>query len=207
MTLFHAVSAGFLVGLSVVVPVGPISLLCAQRTLAFGAKIGISTGLGAATVTVTYACLIVAGLDAAGPWLASSQHVLNTAGGLVLIGMATRTLLRERAAPSRLVRGAPSPARAYLSAMLVNLVNPLGPLLMLAALASADLTHAGSVGLEAASLLGLLCAAVVWWVGFNGAIGAMRTRATPDVLRWLNVLASLLLSLYGALTLARALNP
>ena len=36
-------------GLCVAIPFGPIGLMCVQRTLAFGIRIGVASGMGAAT--------------------------------------------------------------------------------------------------------------------------------------------------------------
>jgi threonine/homoserine/homoserine lactone efflux protein len=36
-------------GLCVAIPFGPIALMCVQRTLAFGVRFGIASGMGAAT--------------------------------------------------------------------------------------------------------------------------------------------------------------
>jgi threonine/homoserine/homoserine lactone efflux protein len=55
---------GFLLGLSVAAPVGPIGLLCIRRSLALGSRYGLVTGLGAATADAFY------GVIARGPIVA-----------------------------------------------------------------------------------------------------------------------------------------
>ena len=60
--------AGVGVGLTVAAPVGPMGILCIQRTLTSGAAAGLATGLGAATVHLGRKmirrhpqCLVIAG--------------------------------------------------------------------------------------------------------------------------------------------------
>src|SRR5215208_6375888 len=80
MTHHDFLLAGLLVGFSIAVPIGPMSLLCIQRTLASGAGIGISAGLGAATVNIAYGAVILLGLDWLSPWMASGQRLLSALG-------------------------------------------------------------------------------------------------------------------------------
>ena len=41
-------SGGFLIGLVVAVPIGPVNLICIRRTLSYGALSGFLSGLGGA---------------------------------------------------------------------------------------------------------------------------------------------------------------
>jgi threonine/homoserine/homoserine lactone efflux protein len=53
---------GFIIGISIAAPVGPIGVLCIQRTLAPGKLYGISTGCGAATADAIYGLIAAFGL-------------------------------------------------------------------------------------------------------------------------------------------------
>jgi threonine/homoserine/homoserine lactone efflux protein len=77
--------AGLLVGFSIAVPIGPMGLLCIQRTLVSGMRVGVSTGLGAATTNVLYGALILLSLDTAASSVASGGRVLSFAGGIFLL--------------------------------------------------------------------------------------------------------------------------
>lgn len=48
---------GIIIGLSIAVPVGPIGVLCINRTLAQGRISGLVSGLGAATADAIYSCV------------------------------------------------------------------------------------------------------------------------------------------------------
>lgn len=45
---------GLIIGFAIAAPVGPIGVLCIQRSLHDGFKIGLMTGLGAALADGTY---------------------------------------------------------------------------------------------------------------------------------------------------------
>lgn len=82
--------AGMLVGLSVAVPIGPMGLLCIERTLTSGPRVGILTGFGAATMNTAHAAVIIAGLGWLAPLIASAGRALGFAGGLFCCGVRPR---------------------------------------------------------------------------------------------------------------------
>jgi hypothetical protein len=124
--------AGLLVGFSIAVPIGPMGLLCIQRTLASGLRAGVSTGLRAATANVLCGALIILGLDKVASLAASGGRVLNVAGGVFLLCSAARMALRQRSPRDQLQPAALSPLAAYVSAVVFNATNPLSPILIVA---------------------------------------------------------------------------
>src|SRR6185295_7970839 len=92
MTSLDLVTRGAALGFSVAAPVGPIGLLCTQRTLNRGRLHGLAVGLGAATADALYG--LVAGLGLA--WVSSAANSsgpwLRLIGALFLISLGVRTL-------------------------------------------------------------------------------------------------------------------
>src|SRR5262245_17066174 len=62
-------SKGLLIGLAIAAPVGPIGVLCIQRSLQTGFKIGLMTGMGAAVADGVYGLIAGFGLTAISSWL------------------------------------------------------------------------------------------------------------------------------------------
>jgi hypothetical protein len=75
---------GFLIGLSIAAPIGPISVLCIRRTLAEGRLVGIVSGLGGATGDAIYGCVAGFGLTFISNILIGQQAWLRLIGGLFL---------------------------------------------------------------------------------------------------------------------------
>ena len=63
ITLSTIILTGFLIGFVLSIPVGPIAVLCIQRTLNRGKYHGWITGIGASTSDVFYAALAIFGLS------------------------------------------------------------------------------------------------------------------------------------------------
>ena len=62
--LIKSISAG----IAIAAPVGPMSLLCRQRTLGGGRAAGLAFGAGIVAADFTYACLGAFGLTALSSW-------------------------------------------------------------------------------------------------------------------------------------------
>ena len=196
--------AGLLVGFSIAVPIGPMGLLCIQRTLASGLRAGVSTGLGAATANVLCGALIILGLDKVASLAASGGRVLNFAGGVFLLCSAARMALRQRSPRDQLQPAALSPLAAYVSAVVFNATNPLSPILILGLLAPIIGQSAPSLGGAAALLFGMFAAATTWWVCLSGGIALLRSRLSPGILVIVNQVAGAILTVYGVAALARS---
>ena len=206
MTTDLPVLTGLLIGLSIAAPIGPMGILCIQRTLASGMRIGLSTGLGAATMNLVYASLVVAFFGQAAGWVEHRAHLIAACSGVFLLWTAARLFWRRAAGPA----GAPvraTAAGAYLSAAMLNATNPMSLVLMFALLSPVLGGAAAPVGWRSAALLGgLFGGAVTWWVCLSGATAALRRRLRPGVLVQVNRVAGALIAGYGLLALARSLG-
>ena len=196
--------AGLLVGLSVAMPIGPMGLLCIQRTLASGPRVGICTGLGAATMNTTHAAVIIAGLDRLAPLMASAGRVLGFAGGLFLLWCAVKTLMRRRTSLVGSSATQLSPMMAYGTAVAFNAINPMSLVLMLALLSPIIGVSGPSFAQAATLLLGVFIAVVSWWVCLASGVNLLRSRLSPGMLLVVNQIAGIGLTIYGAAALVRS---
>jgi putative LysE/RhtB family amino acid efflux pump len=204
MTNHVTLVAGLLTGFAIAVPIGPVGLLCIQRTLAAGMAVGVSTGLGAATVNIAYGALVLLGLNALAPWMAGGSRALSAAGGIFLLWSAFRALRSRRPATGVPCTPAPSAVAAYGSAVVFNAGNPMA-LILVVALISPLAEHATlSWTCDLTFLLGMFAAATTWWVCLSAVIALLRSRLSPAMLAWVNQAAGLMLTVYGVLALLRS---
>ena len=88
---------GVVIGFSIAAPVGPIGVLCIQRSLAEGRRVGLATGLGAATADAAYGCVAGFGITAVSGFLVGQRLWLSAAGGLFLCVLGVRTFFSRPA--------------------------------------------------------------------------------------------------------------
>lgn len=75
---------GLLIGILVSAPMGPVGMLCIQRTLSKGRWHGFVTGLGAMVSYIIYAMLTSLGMGVVVNFVEANQAPLQLAGSLVL---------------------------------------------------------------------------------------------------------------------------
>jgi len=92
---------GIIIGLAIAAPVGPIGVLCIQRSLKNRTS-GLLTGLGAATADALYGFVGAFGIVIISGFLVEQRFLLQLLGGLFLIYLAIRTLATK---PKKKQRG------------------------------------------------------------------------------------------------------
>jgi len=84
---------GWLLGLSIAAPVGPIGVLCIRRSIADGPRVGFICGLGAAVADMAYALVGGFALAAVSPLLVRGHVAMAAIGGAFLVYLGVRTFL------------------------------------------------------------------------------------------------------------------
>lgn len=197
---------GFILGFAIAMPVGPIGLLCIQRTLNQGQLIGLVSGLGAATADGFYGAVAAFGLTMISAFLVQQQFWLGLVGGLFLCYLGVRTVLAKPAANAAHAeaRGVVS---AYTSTLLLTITNPLTILAFAAIFAGAGLATGGGDGWSAALMvLGVFCGSATWWFLLSGGVALLRSRISTNVLLWVNRAAGIMIIVFGVLAVIRVVT-
>lgn len=192
---------GALIGLAIAAPVGPIGVLCIRRTLADGRLTGFISGLGAATADLFYGLIAVLGLTALADLLVGVSFWSRLIGGLFLCYLGLRTLLAQPAERPTEVNGRGLMA-AYLSTLFLTLTSPATIIAFTAIFAGLGAGSVADSYLEGVVLAsGVSAGSALWWLFLSSTTGMLRSRITPELLRWINVIAGLIILGFGALAL------
>ncbi|NLX80614.1 MAG: LysE family transporter [Proteiniphilum sp.] len=76
---------GFIIGILVSAPMGPIGILCVQRTLNRGRWHGFFTGLGAMMSDLIYALIMLGGISIIDEFFTKNEILLQVLGSIVLM--------------------------------------------------------------------------------------------------------------------------
>ena len=79
---------GFIIGVIVSAPLGPVGVLCIQRTLNKGRWYGFVTGVGAAMSDIAYALLTGYGMSFVFDYVNKNLFYLQLLGSIMLLGFA-----------------------------------------------------------------------------------------------------------------------
>ncbi|CAI8720749.1 MULTISPECIES: LysE family translocator [Pseudomonas] len=188
-----------LIGLCIAAPVGPIGLLCIQRSLTQGWRAGFATGLGAATADAIYGFIGALGISALITTLVGWKPWLCIFGGAFLAYVGYRIITSE--ATSSRSSGEPyKPWRAYSTTLLLTLSNPMTILSFIAIFAAiSDGVGAGQSNSYALALMvtGIFLGSAGWWLGLSGFSALFATRLSNSKLKLINVFSASTITLLG----------
>ncbi len=124
--ILYTMWRGLAIGIIISAPMGPVGILCVQRTLNKGRKTGLYTGVGAAISDIFYCILTGFGLSFIEEFLERNSNIIQLLGSVVLIGFGVYLF---KSNPSRKLRKPQEqriPAgRDILNGFLFTFSNPL----------------------------------------------------------------------------------
>ena len=196
---------GFLIGFSIAAPVGPIGVLCIRRTLAYGRRSGLASGLGAATADALYGGVAAFGLTLISHFLIQQQFWFRLVGGGFLLSLGVRAFLSHPEGDPSLARRSDL-AGDFLSTVFLTLTNPLTILSFAAIFAGLGLGATGGTYIDAGVMvLGVLLGSALWWWILSFGVGAFRDRFSLRGLRWVNRISGIIILGFGVAAIGSCL--
>ena len=189
---------GIIIGLTLAAPVGPLALICIQRTVTEGRLHGIFSGIGVATADSFYAAVTFLGLTVISGLIIAQQYLFRFLAGVVLILIGIRVFLSIPSAISAKTEHE-TYLKDYLSMVALAIANPLTLVFFLVILPGYGVVIRGTSFLSAVEFVaGVFFGSTVWWVVLCGSIGSVRSRLSSENLGRINRVSGLLISCFGA---------
>ncbi|MEN6409914.1 MAG: LysE family translocator [Anaerolineaceae bacterium] len=194
---------GLVIGFSIAAPVGPIGVLCIRRTLQGGRRLGLVSGLGAATADAVYGSLAAFGVSLVVSLLTQQQFLLRVVGGIFLCYLGIRAFFFSR--PTDPTTQTPSTAslmQGYVSTFLLTLTNPMTILSFAAVFSGLGLaTQGGDPQSAMAVVAGVFCGSALWWFTLSLIVSPLRGPLTTRGMVWINRVSGVVLLAFGVLAL------
>jgi Putative threonine efflux protein len=166
---------GIIVGFSASVPLGPIGVLCIQRTLNRGRLAGFVSGLGAALSDTIYAIVAGFSLSFVLDIIEAQMMWLQLAGAVILIVMGVKIFLSNPAIQlRRQKRKSSSLIQDFVSTFFITITNPLAIFLFIAAFSVVGGEKQFDMQLMLVS--GVFIGAAAWWLTLTTLIGLFRQK-------------------------------
>lgn len=178
---------------------GPIGLLCIQRTLEKGRTSGFVSGLGAASADATYSAIAGFGLTIVSSVLITHQTPIRLLGGGFLLYLGVRTFRREPAEQAADAESQGGLLSDYGSTFLLTLTNPVTILAFGGILTSLGVSVGTEDGAVAVLIAGVFTGSALWWLLLSGGVGLFWTRITPTWMRRISQLAGVIIAGFGLL--------
>lgn len=168
---------GILIGVLASAPMGPVGILCVQRTLNKGRWYGFVTGIGAAISDIFYALIAGAGMSFVMDFIENEQNKfwLQLSGSVLLLAFGI-ACWRSNPMKNMHVSGNKKGTLLHngVTAFLVTFSNPLIIFLFLGLFAQLTFIipdHPWEMGIGYLSIVG---GALLWWFGLTWLIDKIR---------------------------------
>jgi len=201
LTGLWLVSKGLMAGLAIAVPVGPVNVLCASRTLRKGRASGLMSGLGAATADTLYGSIAGFSITFLIEFLMREEFWIRVIGGMLLMAIG---VLYFRKPGQAIDAGDEAGASHsdFVSTLLLTLTNPTTVLTFLAILAALGMGAQPHWWLTFLLVGGIFAGSMLWWTVLVLAVNRFRNRFDCRAMTGMNRIAGLAIGGFGLVTFA-----
>ena len=208
--LLDIVFKGLLIGIIASAPMGPVGVLCVQRTLNKGRWYGFVTGCGAALSDMIYAGITGLGMGIVVDFVSNdtNRFYLQIAGSLLLMLFGLYTY---RTDPVRKMRR-PGQNKGTLThngitAFFVTLSNPLIVFLFMALYAQFAFGLQPDKPIEMVmGFVSIVGGALLWWLGLTWLIDQIRSKFDDNGIKLINKIIGMVVILGSVIILLTTLT-
>lgn len=179
---------GVVTGLAVSIPLGPLGILCIQRTVNKNWKSGIFSGIGIAVADTVYAFVAGFSLSIIVDFIRTYELYFKLVGFFVLLLLGIYIF---RSNPTKQIQDyklkGSSHMQDFLTTFLVTLSNPLSVFVFIAIFTGYSIVLQFSQPLEALLMIGgIFMGGSLWWFIITGFANLFRHKFTINTLYWAN---------------------
>lgn len=198
-SIFYMAWRGIAIGLIISAPMGPVGMLCIQRTLDKGRRAGFYTGIGAALSDLFYSLLTGFGLSFIEEFLERNQNVIQLVGCAVLIAFGIY-LFRKNPAKSlrKPLEQNISVKKSILGGFLFTFSNPLILFLIIGLFARFNfLLPEFTVYQYFTGFLFIFVGAIIWWWFITFSIDKVRSHFNIRSMWLINRIIGVIIMLFA----------
>ena len=200
--MIYIILKGLFIGFLSSAPMGPVGMLCVQRTLNDGRKHGLITGLGAVIGDMLIALLAVVaalGLGFNTEFIQQHEGPLKVLGSIILIVFGYVVFNKNPSKNlTKLKENSISNWKVFVSSLILTISNIATLFLYIALFARFNVIDASKpFGYDLITILFIGIGATLWWLLVTYFVGKLRSRFNPRGLQIFNKIIGVLLAGLG----------
>jgi threonine/homoserine/homoserine lactone efflux protein len=198
---------GFIIGLSIAAPVGPIGVLCIHRSLKEGNLAGFITGMGAATADAIYGAIAAFGLTMISHFVLKHQFAIQLCGGIFLFYLGLKTFFAKIRKDNIHEKTQHNLFKIYITTFLLTLTNPMTILSFIGIFAGLGLGTSYSEYSHAVSLvIGVFLGSLLWWLILStGVARIFHHQLSGNAIHRVNQFSGIIILLFGFVAIIQML--
>ena len=201
--MLTALVIGFIVGLGASIPLGPLGVLCVQKTLGSGRNSGFITGLGASVSDTFYAAISLMGLAFIQNLIDENIDWVMLFGGLVIMYIGVKIYLTNPIKQIRQKNKNKRHVEDFFEALFMTVTNPGAIFLILGLFAAVGINVGESVskGDLITTLWGVFAGSAAWWFTLSTTINVFRKRFRIKQLMMINRISGIVIFVLGIISM------
>ena len=203
--LFWLIAKGFVLGLVVSIPLGPVGALCIQRTISKGYKSGLLGGLGAASADLFYVLIAGFGVSVVIDWLISVRMWIQIGGAMIFMFMAWKVFYTNPAIQVRRGRHRKHrPLEDFITTFLLTFSNPT-PVFVFTAGFAGFIVHEDANFIDIIlAIAGVFIGCLSWWGALVSIVNLFRGKIRLRHLLWVNKITGVAVFIFAIILLVEA---
>ncbi|HEY5591851.1 MAG TPA: LysE family transporter [Paludibacter sp.] len=205
--MFEIIIKGILIGLCISVPLGPIGMLCIQRTLNRGQKYGIATGLGATTSDLVYTIITLFFISFVLDLIEEHRFIIQLVGSIVVAVFGYYIFSSNPATqpkPNEPIKQ--TLLGDFASSFGLTFSNPLVLFVLIALFARFEFIGRNStLFVSIIGILSILGGALMWWSLLTFLVSRFKDKLNMRDLKIINLITGVVIMLIGSVGLILSL--
>ena len=199
------ITKGFVLGLVISIPLGPVGALCIQRTISKGYRAGLLCGLGSACADFLFALIAGFGISVVINWLLKVRKWIQICGSFIFMAMAYKVFDTNPAIQVRRNRHKKRrPLEDLIATFFLTLSNPTPVFVLMAAFAAfivrEDVNHLNIM----LSIVGVFIGSLSWWICLMSVVNLFRSKIRLRHLLWINKITGVVVFVFAIILLIQA---
>ena len=194
---------GFIVGLGASIPLGPLGVLCVQKTLSKGRNSGFITGLGASVSDTIYAAISLMGLAFIQNFIDENWDWVMLVGGLIIMFIGVKIYITNPITQIKQKNKSKKHAEDFFEGLFMTITNPGAIFLILGLFAAVGIEMGESVtkSILVSTLWGVFAGSAAWWFTLSTGINVFRKRFRIKQLRMINRISGIVIFVLGLISM------
>ncbi len=196
---------GIIIGLASAIPVGPVGLVCIQRTLAKNKLSGLISGLGS---SIADACLAIVGAFSIRfiiDFIVQNHVIMRILGSLLLIFIGISSFYNERNKVAVKIDTALRHLDEFLSGFVMTITNPLTAFVFFAGFASITTKVGHSFTISLLFVIGVFLGSGLWWIILTFVTDRLSHKIKEGYIDIINKVFSIFIVIIGSILLLSVL--
>lgn len=196
---------GAIIGLVSAIPVGPVGLVCIQRTLAKNKISGLISGLGSSTADACLALVSAFSIRFVLDFITNNHVIMRILGALLLIFIGISSFFKETENKKVRISTALRHIDEFLSGFVMTITNPLTAFVFFAGFASINSKVGHSFTISLLFVIGVFLGSLLWWFSLTLITEKLSHKIKDGHIDNINKIFSSLIVIIGSILLISVL--